>query len=801
MIFKQNNNSNFNNQKINTISNNLNLDSNIIRLLFSRRINSEEKIKDFLYPSEKDFFDPFLLNNMKSVLERINFHIANKSKITILGDYDTDGISASAIIYELLKEYGIICDVFLPNRVADGYGLSVDTIDKIYSQYHPDLIITVDCGIFAKKEVEYCKKLGIEIIVTDHHDIPDEIPNCLIINPKLLNQEYPFKELCGAGVALKIAQAMKGIEIESKYVVWASIATIADIVPLIDENRAIVYFGLKNQKLLPIGLKKLIKQLKLNEPLTSGDISFKLAPKINASGRMGDASTAFKLYIEENNEKINETIDILLKLNEKRLDGTNAIFEQVNSMLKNVNVSNLGCIFVYDDNWESGVLGIICSKLVDIYNKPVCVLTKVDNAYKGSLRSIPSINIFECLNSVKENLIQFGGHNQAAGVTVLPEKLIDFRNALNLHILNNYKKDDFVLTKFYDLDITKYQINYKFIKQLELLEPFGLKNEKPIFRINFNNSKISRLSKFPQHIKMQLNNIDFIGFNYGDYFCNLASNCNKSILFELELDNFSKSKPKLKGVIKALSFSSLNTSVKSEIVNAHYITQLKFINETDVNNNVKIRNISEIYNEINELTTKTSFGVLVIANSIESYLDFLKNNKTISNFELYRINNQSGENTLLFAPNITNDYSNYNNIFILDAPIHIGYVNKLCTYKNLVTLNNTKFNIKVIKNLETNRNNFALYHQAIKNAISKNIPYIDMLSYFEEVKKINHKKLNLVYNQFVFVLLTFEELDIIKIDENGIKFTGLTNQLNNSKIYNFIDLLLKSMKGSEKCKI
>ncbi|MBE5735687.1 MAG: single-stranded-DNA-specific exonuclease RecJ [Clostridiales bacterium] len=778
------------------LSNAFKLDQNIIKLLYLRGYKTKEQISDFLSPKVTKFYDPYLLKDMDKVVSRIRRAIRTRESVVILGDYDTDGISATAIMYKYFESVGLKVNVFLPNRIADGYGLSKDSIDKLNNNFHPSLIITVDCGISAYQEIEYAKSLGIEVVVTDHHDIPDIIPKALIINPKLPNQKYPFQDLCGAGVALKVIQALVGVEASIKYLTIASLATVADIVPLVDENRIITYFGIKNQKEdMPIGLQKLIRKLRLETPLSSTDISFKLAPKINATGRMGDPNIAFKLYISDNVKEITENIDLLLELNDRRVAETNSIVDQAVAMLNNVNTSKLGIIVVKNDNWESGVLGIICSKLVDIYNKPACVLTMIDGELKGSLRSIPSINIYNVLNNVKDTLVQFGGHNQAAGVTLDPSKFYEFRERINKYILNNHTQDDFLVEKKYDLDLSKITLNDKFIRDLSVLEPFGLCNEKPLFKLTFNNVAVSTLPKFPNHIRAKINNIDLVGFNFGGHMHNLNANSNKTMILELNIDKKTQAS-KLKGVIKYIAFSKLNTTVKTELVTGMYLNQLKYIGyEKGNGSKTTILNEKELYTEIKKLNTSNKFGTLVISNSIDTYNKFNENILDFPNYELYTINNKTGLNTLIFAPSNYENIVNYDNVILLDAPMHMGLVNYLAELGKNVIICNNQFDKKVLKNLDYNRSVFGKYHNAIKQCAKRPGNNTDLLMFYSKLKKANPQFSNIKFNQFVFVVLVLEQLGICVVDGGNITFTDVKSNLKESGIYNFVSLLLNSIRG------
>lgn len=792
MKFIKKSNTNLNTNKIKEYAKNFNLDEKVVKLLFLRGYTNENKIAEFLRPTKDSFHNPFLLKNMQQLLDRINYHIKNNSKIVILGDYDTDGISASAIMYKLFTMLGNTPFVFLPHRIADGYGLSVETIDKINSLYNPDFIITVDCGISAKQEVDYAKKLGIDIVITDHHDIPEVLPNCIIVNPKLKGQEYPFSDLCGAGVAYKVAEALLGFQKAKQFLTIASLATVADIVPLVDENRAIVYYGLKYQhRDMPLGVKLLIQKLKLGNQLTSTDIAFRLAPKLNASGRMGDAIISFNLFISDKRKEINDNIRLLLDMNEKRMAETNSIVLQAKEMLSSTNISKTGVIVLYNDNWESGVLGIICSRLVELYNRPVCVLTKVDGVYKGSVRSIPAINIYKALSAVQQNLLQFGGHAQAAGVTVHESNLKQFIRSFNDYIVSTYKSTDFLPYAYYDIDLTKEKITKKFVESLNKLEPYGLANQKPQFMLSFTAGNVRRMPRHFNHIKMMVNNLELIGFNIGQHYHSLASNCTKNIIIELNLEKYN-GKTKVKGMIKALNFSQLKSAVKTDYINANYLMQLKDINSVAKSNKnkVSVLPVADIYQAIDKACTN-QFGTLIVANSYESYKHFVENNKNISSFNLYELKDYTGKNAVVFAPYNLKNFKNYNKIFILDAPIHMGYINNLAIKDVEIYIANKQFNTKVLDKLTTSREVFAKYHTAIKNMITANITGGDLYNYFDKLKRTHTNfALNLV--QFVFVALVLEELKILDIHDTHITINkNVTSKLNKSNIYNFINSILK----------
>ncbi|MBP5651194.1 MAG: single-stranded-DNA-specific exonuclease RecJ [Clostridia bacterium] len=776
----------FNDKKITEYSQKFNLHPEIIKLLISRGVDNFNKIDSFLNPSINQLHNPFLLRNMDKVVKRIQTAMNNKENIVILGDYDTDGISASAILYSYFKSHGVNSHVFLPNRFIDGYGMNNDTIDKIISTYSPQLIITVDCGIASYKEVEHCKSKGVEIIVTDHHDIPEIVPDTLVIDPKLNNQDYPFKELCGAGVALKLVQALSGVSEALKYTTIASIATVADIVPLVDENRFIVHHGLENQENnLPIGIKKLCKKTKINLPISSQDIAYKLAPKINASGRMGDATISFNLYVSNDDKDLAENISKLLNLNDDRLENTNIITDDAFDMLKNINVTNLGIIVLCKDNWESGVLGIICAKLVEKYNKPVCLLTNVEGEYKGSCRSIPGINIYEALSSVSDLLIRFGGHNQAGGLSLYKENVAEFTRRINEFILNKYPKSAFIPTKTYDIDANKVNINLDFLNQLERLNPFGFGNETPTYKLSCTNCTVMRLPNHPNHLKIKYNDMEVVCFGAGDMYYNFSSNTRKDMLLDISAERFGKT-VRILGKLKSVNFNKLNGAIRKDVLCANYLYQLQYLNTKNDAMQIHIDPKTAI-GRISELVSTNPTGTLIICNTSDSYEKICRKLPQIKNYELYSIKHSMGENTILLSPNSEENFINYSNIIFMDTPLCTGYINHVAQDGSQIYVVDGKFNNNLFNSLDSSRHVFGIYHNIIKDYVNKNIQSIDLPNVFKNIKKLNPQNSYLNYSQFYFVASVLSELGIINIDGGKITYDSSVNsKLTNSTIYNFV---------------
>lgn len=764
------------------ISQKYNLPLNIVTLLFSRGLDSDTKLERFFNPSISDFTDPYLFKDMKAVVEKVKKAIYDKKKIVILGDYDTDGISASAIMYKYFKSINYPVEIFLPNRYIDGYGVTNDTIDKIINIYNPDLIITVDCGISSVNEVAYCKSRGVDIIVTDHHETPDVLPDTLIINPKIKNQDYPFAELCGAGVAFKFVQAMAGIDEAVKYLTIASLATVADIVPLTDENRSIVSIGLSRQMTdMPKGIKILCERTSIALPMSSQDIAYKLAPKINASGRMGDATLSYMLYVEDDTKLLNDYIDQLISVNDKRIRLTNEIYADALDKLKDTNVTNLGAIVLYDQNWEGGVLGIICSKLVDLYGKPVCLLSKVDGEYKGSCRSVAGINIHEALTSLSNMLIRFGGHNQAGGLSIAEENLQAFAEGLNDYVLSHKGESDD--TKYYDIDLD-FTPNIDYLKKLNMLAPFGCANEKPVFRLKLDNVNANRLTNYYKYYKFKVDNIEYMSFGLPNMFYNINSTCVKDAIVDLNLESYKKV-TKVKGTLKNLSYGKLTSLKNREIVSANYLLQLSKSGEHTPNilTTLNIPSLAET------LTEKSDHNTIFVATTFETYKKYA-DSLNVQNYEMYYLNTACGQNTLILAPNPNIDFKDYENVVFLDVPMSDSYLRSL-KCKNVYIPNKT-YNFSAYSMLDTSRKSFAVCHNAIKNTLSHNANYDELYELYLSTKKENPQIKTINYTQFAFVYMVMTELGILSENDGVYCYNQIDKtSLENSKIYNMISVIAK----------
>lgn len=747
-----------------------------IKILASRGFDTVEKINNFLNPTEKDLNDPFLLNNMNLVIEKIKLAVNQHKRILIFGDYDVDGISAVAILYKYFEKMNVRVDYFLPNRYEDGYGLTLETADKVINEFNPELIITVDCGISCSKEIDYLQSKGVEVIVTDHHEIPEILPNCLILNAKLQNQKYPFKELCGAGMAFKIVQAL-GEDI-SKYLPIAAIATVADIVSLTDENRAIVVLGLKYFNNIPKGIKLLLSELKIKN-INSQDIAFRVAPKLNAAGRMGDARVALQLFINNDQEQLFQSLIKLTEMNIERQNRCNKVYEDAINKLNSLNVNKQKCIILQSKEWDSGLLGIVCARLVEDYNKPTFLFSNCDGILKGSVRSIQGINIHNALSNCKSLLETFGGHSMAAGLTLHIENYDKFKDEINTYFNKNYDENYFIPVKTYDMQLDIKQINFQIIKELDRLEPFGCNNPKPIFMIEWEKSNVKQMANYPQHLNIILNgNVSLVAFNSANYLQNIQYNYKKQALIELQINKFN-GKENIKCLTKSFNFIGYN-KLGNDMLMGNYSKQCYFDGQTSEN----FIYVENIFEKIKALFNSSKFGTLIICNSNKMLEKFTQELEGYDyNCYFGRIHSKDATNSIVVCLNNYENILNFNNIVCLEPIIYKDYISNFKA--KIYVPKNERFLISNLK-LNLTREYFLQFYSSLKNCCPTLIAENEY-TYYQELKNLCPNIKNFTYTQFICLINVFEDLGLIKIT-NNYKYSIETidskkTKLENSKIY------------------
>lgn len=586
---------------IKDISETFGVSARFAKILTERNINSVEQAKKFLYPSLSDLGDPFLMSGMKEAVDRINA-VSPEEVIVVYGDYDVDGISATTILTKCLRLMGKTAYAVIPER-SDGYGLSEAVIERALEEFCPDLLITVDCGISAVNEVEYLQDLGVDVIVTDHHEIPYTLPDCTIISCKL-DDDYKFNGLCGAGVAYNLSRALIGDKAD-EFLDMVALATMADSMPLIGENRILVTEGLKRirQGKCIAAIKSLLKNANVKE-ITATSLSYSVAPRVNAAGRMGNANVALSAFLSEDEYEVGVFTEQLNQFNAKRQNDCEELYKSAKNKLSNksplmkVNV-------LYDKKWNTGLVGIVAARIAEETGKPTILFTESDGVWHGSARSNNSINIFEALKYATKYSENFGGHAQAAGVTVRYENLTDFENALDEYVSKTCDISDFTSVVYVD-EIVKEPITIGYVEELEKLEPCGVENPRPLFAEYVGNAYATPLKYGSPHLSLKTNNFDFIYFNGVDDMKILNSDVVKALIYEPSASVFN-GKKYAKGYVK---------SYKTEARFDDYTDFLLFSSQLD-----SISAKTETYTEIDEKTTeeyierakREIFGTLFIA--------------------------------------------------------------------------------------------------------------------------------------------------------------------------------------------
>ena len=523
-------------ETIKDISSKNNISELLATVLANRGITESKEIEKFLNPTRNDFYDPYMMPDMEIAVERIIKAVENKEKVIIYGDYDVDGITSITVLKKFLSEIGLEAGYYIPNRLDEGYGLNLESVKKIAEEKYT-LIITVDCGISGIDEIDYANSLGIETIVTDHHEPLDVLPKALaVVDAKRKDNKYPFKSLAGVGVVFKLIQALgKRLNLEEKsylkYLDIVCIGTISDIVPLVDENRVIAKLGLKLVQVTKnYGLKALLESSGYKE-INSNTVSFGIAPRINACGRMGFEKEALKLFLTENMAEAKEITDRLNKYNKERQDIEKRIFNEAIEIIEKEK----------DEEKKARVIGIVSSKITDMYFKPSILISFEGDEGKGSGRSIAGFDLHDALCRSSEYLEKYGGHEMAVGLSLKKSQFNKFKQKFE-EITEESHIDELVPVIHIDKQITLKDIKCDIVDELNKLEPFGEANKVPIFL--YKNLKVDSIRALSEgkHLKLTLKDsgtiINAIGFNMGNLVDEYLIGDKIDILGVLEVNTF-----------------------------------------------------------------------------------------------------------------------------------------------------------------------------------------------------------------------------------------------------------------------
>lgn len=539
----------FDAEKVNTLFGVLTISKTICKILSQRGVDTFDKAKDFFRPKLSQLYSPWLMKDMDKAVERIEQAFDNNEKILVFGDYDVDGTTSVASMYQFLIGIYSNIDFYIPHRYKEGYGISRKGID-FAKENNFTLIVSLDCGIKSVDLIAYAKSLGIDFIVCDHH-LPDAVlPDAVaILNPKQPECNYPFKELCGCGVGFKFMQAIaqkREMPAESylQYLDLVATAIAADIVPINDENRILAYYGLERINENPsVGIKALMQLAGIKESMTISNVVFVIAPRINAAGRMDDAKKAVQLFIEKDFNTALKKAELLHLDNTDRKEADSSITAEALSIIENSNdaITRKSTV-VYREHWHKGVVGIVASRLIESYYRPTIVLAKSGDCIAGSGRSVPGFNLYEAIYTCREHLLNFGGHFAAAGLTLEEHKIEDFKTAFEHAVSLQIKPEQLIPEVVIDAEIDFKEINLSFYNILSQMEPYGPDNMRPVFITRkVYNSGFSRIVK-ENHIKFSLQQgtitINGIGFNMVNKFPLLQMHRPVDVVYTLDINEW-----------------------------------------------------------------------------------------------------------------------------------------------------------------------------------------------------------------------------------------------------------------------
>lgn len=727
-------------------------------ILFARGQDTEEKMKRFLRPSKENLLSPFLMRGMREAVELLECARRENWRVVIFGDYDADGIGACAILSRALREYGIEPEIYVPER-EEGYGLSVEAIDRIFAQFRPDLIVTVDCGISNAAEVEYIKGHGANVIVTDHHELPEELPQCICINPKL-KDDYPYDNLCGAGVAYKLSSALIG-ERANKLLDFCALSTVADSVPLLGENRDIVYEGLKLIERVP---RPAISALlgKATE-ITAQTLAFTLAPRVNAAGRMGNARAALRLFTTEDESEIEELSIQLNAYNLERQNLCDELYEKARRQILEKGAYDNVMMLVGED-WHAGLIGIVAARIAEEYYRPTLLFVKRGEMLRGSARSIDCFNVFEALKACSEYIEEFGGHAQAAGVNVKAENFEALKKALNSYVNSSYKREDFEPILMISEEISG-EFSQQLAHELNSLEPYGVGNRKPLFSFRAGRMNASFMKPGSPHVTVTGKDLDFVYFGGAKDLRLMKSEIEKQIVFECNVSRF-RGKESVKGFIRSIVYQGdcgqTNLEGFEELVRSlgSERGEMEILSKEKLNELIKSRDAA------------CAYGLCVIAQE-EAVLEQYPAAKGLAR-EIFRPSSNQLRNIVLLAPIPECDLSGYREILFLEAPISVPFR----TGKAKLYASGELSSSRRLQKLDLSRESMIKVFMALRSAEGEPAGS----SYAETARLAAFKGCS--EEQTILALAVFEELGLIDLSDGKIKMIrGKKTELTNSVLY------------------
>lgn len=740
-----------------------NLSQTAAAILYGRGVNTPEKAEAFIHPSKSHFISPFKMRGMQEACSLIKLARDEEWDVLVYGDYDADGVCAATIMGGALKDYGVNVRVYVPER-RNGYGVTVAAIDEIFEDYFPQLVITVDCGISNAEEVEYLKESGCEVIVTDHHELPENIPDCICINPKF-EDGYPYDNLCGAGVAFKVACALNG-KSAYKYLDFAALATVADSVPLMGENRDIVAEGLK---LINTSPRRCFSNFltKTQDGADAHTLAFTIAPKINAAGRMGDAASALALFSETDEKAVFELSARLTSYNQERQLKCDELYNQAKAKLSERGAYGR-VIMLWDESWNSGFVGIVAARLAEEYGRPVILFVNNGGMLKGSARSIEGVNIFDALKACSDFISEFGGHSQAAGVNVTEENFALLEGALNEYMERTYTAEDFIPT-IYISGMLEGENVLRLSRELETFEPYGVGNKRPMFAAKVEECRPRAIKPFSPHLTFKCGGLEMMFFGGAKYAEILRSPAPKTLVFEYNVSRF-RGREYVRGFVRDVIYSSESGGYAGEYIAANAVMRAAL---PQVSCSPVYKTAAEIDKIMEE--DDGGYGTLYIA---EDYATLSKY-KTAGRFfaDTFNLSAKSLINTVLVAPRPDCDFSGYRRIIWLDKPLKITF--PLAEGKEVIICSDID-GCAPLAGIESSRESLL----KIFAFLSANSGSIEGVNAEEAAFGL---KTNCRVSELLFAIKVFEELGLVSFAEGRLViYRGIKTDLKNSALYNTV---------------
>ena len=720
-------------------------------LLLDRGADTPESAHAFLYADFENLSDPFEIPDMREACARIRRAIEEGERILVFGDYDADGISSVSIFQSYFEEKGANACWFVPER-EDGYGLSKETVEFVTETYLPDLILTCDCGVSAREEVEYIKDLGMDVVVTDHHELPETLPDCFVVNPKRGNNPDTAM-LCGAGVVFKVVEALEGREFVRKYLDVAAVATVADSVPLLGENRILVREGLKLLNASPrLGIRALADVAGIKD-FTAKSLAFSVVPRINAAGRLGEAKRAVSLFCGADEAEILRTAQELDRANTERQTVCENILKEIYASEEFRNQAKTRAILLVNRNWASGMIGIVASKLAERFCRPVFLFTESDGSYKGSGRSVDGVNLFVMLQSMEELFVRYGGHSQAAGLTLLPEHFEEFCARVRAY-LKEVPATCFARGVGGDRRICAADVTLPLCREIALLEPFGVGNRQPTFLLS-DRLPLKPMKKHPNHYSGAVGATGFTAFGAGVRRHALCADCEKDYLVDLSVNEFNhRFSPRANVRQFSVTFANVRAGADDRVS-----WLLESLRGTEAPARLSEREIAE--------KLKEEYGVLALSFDLDHVRRFAENYGLSDRVFCYT-DNRNNDSKILFSPECGFEGEGYSQILYLEAPI-FGRKGSFAAAEGEFRLN-----------VSADRGVFGAYFRAIRTGVGEGAEFSDLRELFDRFGAGT----DFDESQFFACLLTFLELGFFKLEANRIlPVAGVRADLEQSAFY------------------